>query len=96
MVDTFSLPDSGANPGACAANDHGPDLRPMIEKRPLSSVVAVKLLGDRGRISARWTVGAFDRSAGLVLHDAADAARLSDSGARSARTSSAANTTPDK
>jgi hypothetical protein len=52
MVDTFNLPVSGAKPGACAANDHEPDLRPMIEKRPLSSVVAVKLLGDAAGFSA--------------------------------------------
>jgi len=52
IVDTFSLPASGPKPGAMAANDHWPDLRPMIEKRPLSSVVAVKLLGDAAGFSA--------------------------------------------
>ncbi len=52
IVDTFILPDSGAKPGACAVNVHPPDRRPMIEKRPLSSVVAVKLLGDAFGFSA--------------------------------------------
>ena len=52
MVDTLSLPASGPKPGACAANDHCPDFRPMIEKRPLSSVVAVKLLGEAAGFSA--------------------------------------------
>src|SRR3954462_3478672 len=52
IVETLSLPASGPNPGACAENDHWPDFRPMIEKRPLSSVVAVKLLGDAPGFSA--------------------------------------------
>src|SRR3954447_14033128 len=52
MVCTLSRPDSGAKPGACAVNVHAPVRRPMIEKRPLSSVVAVKLLGDALGFSA--------------------------------------------
>src|SRR5262245_39296084 len=52
IVWTPSLPDSGANPGACAVNVHCPLFSPMIEKRPLSSVVAVKLLGEAPGFSA--------------------------------------------
>ena len=43
---------SGANPGACTRNDHSPVRKPMIEKRPLSSVVAVKLFGEAFGFSA--------------------------------------------
>src|SRR5215813_9586401 len=49
IVCTLSFPDSGAYPGACALNVHGPDLRPMIENRPLSSVVAEQLHGHDRR-----------------------------------------------
>src|SRR5471030_1839031 len=52
IVETFSFPVSGPMPGACAENDQEPDFSPMIEKRPLSSVVAVKLLGDAAGFSA--------------------------------------------
>ena len=52
MVCTFILPVSGAKPGACAENDQLPDFSPMIENRPLSSVVAVKLLGEAFGFSA--------------------------------------------
>ena len=52
IVCTFSLPVSGPKPGACAVNVHVPVRSPMIEKRPLSSVVAVKLLGDASGFSA--------------------------------------------
>src|SRR5262245_29853667 len=52
IVCTGNRPLSGAKPGACAVNVHEPVRRPMIEKRPLSSVVAVKLLGDALGFSA--------------------------------------------
>src|SRR5450759_4107528 len=52
IVCTFIRPDSGAKPGACAVNVQPPVRSPMIEKRPLSSVVAVKLLGDAAGFSA--------------------------------------------
>ena len=52
IVETFSRPDSGPKLGAWAVNDHCPDFSPMIEKRPLSSVVAVKLFGDAFEFSA--------------------------------------------
>ena len=48
----------------------------MIEKRPLSSVVAVKLEGDAFGIF-RGDGGAFDRVARFVFHEAADAPGLS-------------------
>jgi hypothetical protein len=52
MVWTLSAPDSGAKLGACAVNVQRPVRRPMIEKRPLSSVVAVNELGDALGFSA--------------------------------------------
>src|ERR671919_2171272 len=52
IVCTFMRPDSGANPGACAVNVQPPLRSPMIEKRPRSSVVAVKLVGDAFGFSA--------------------------------------------
>ena len=52
MVATGSWPFSGAKPGASAVKFHWPVFNPMIEKRPLSSVVAVKLLGDALGFSA--------------------------------------------
>src|SRR6185503_10785972 len=52
IVCTLNRNVSGPNPGACAANVHAPDLRPIIEKRPLSSVAAVKLFGEAFGLSA--------------------------------------------
>src|ERR1700682_4924631 len=52
IVATGILPISGAKPGACAVKFHWPVFNPMIEKRPLSSVVAVKLLGEAFGFSA--------------------------------------------
>jgi hypothetical protein len=40
------------NPGACAVNAQPPVRSPMIEKRPLSTVVDVKLLGEADGFSA--------------------------------------------
>src|SRR5688500_8781049 len=52
MVRTGTLPDEGAKPGADAVIFHGPVRRPMIEYRPLSSVVAVNDEGDAFGFSA--------------------------------------------
>src|SRR5258708_18936309 len=52
IVATGSLPVSGPKPGASAVKFHWPVFSPMIEKRPLSSVVAVKLLGEAFGFSA--------------------------------------------
>ena len=91
MVDTFSLPDSGAKPGACAANDQRPDLQADDRKPALVVGGGGEAAGRRARI-----VGgdgrAFDRIAGFVLDDAADAAGLGGDAAASATTNSAAST----
>ena len=52
-----------------------PPRRPMTEKRPLSSVVAVKLLGDAFGFSA-VTVAPFIGLTAFVLDSAADAPGL--------------------
>src|SRR5713101_1709156 len=52
IVCTLKRNVSGPKPGACALKAHWPDRSPIIEKRPLSSVVAVKLLGDAFGLSA--------------------------------------------
>ena len=52
MVRIGTLPPLGEKPGADAVIFHVPDRRPMIEKRPLSSVVAVNDEGDDAGFSA--------------------------------------------
>src|SRR5438876_10280371 len=47
-----ACPAAGSNPGACALKSHAPALSPMIAKRPLSSVVAVRLVGEAVGFSA--------------------------------------------
>src|ERR1044071_6866888 len=52
MVRTGTCPEEGWQPGAGALIFHGPDLSPMIEYRPLSSVVAVNDEGEAFGFSA--------------------------------------------
>ena len=95
MVVTSILPASGPKPGACAVNDHGPDFRPMIENRPLSSVVAVKLLGDAFGFSA-VTVAPLIGLPASSLTTPPTRPVWAATFAASARTNSAASTPPDR
>src|SRR5262249_25312235 len=52
IVCTLGFPDYRAQSRSCALYVPGRDWRPMIESRPLSAVVAVRLLGDAFEFSA--------------------------------------------
>ena len=75
IVRMGTWPTEGWKPGADAVSFQLPARRPMIEKRPLSSVVAVNDGGDAAGFSADHG-GALQRLALVVLHQPADATRL--------------------
>src|SRR5687768_5508474 len=52
MVRIGTLPPPGVKPGADAVIFQVPERRPMIEKRPLSSVTALNVDGDADGFSA--------------------------------------------